>query len=184
MMIKAATISTRFTQVRLAVQRSPYLAGDHASVRPRRELIIMAAIGRLKTPIIPARSWRGWLISKTEAMASPTPAAISKPRAILPPIPFTCVHTVTAKAKELSAYDANISDNIQPYPPFAYSLTTRHEGSDSGLSTCKLASNSRTAPAAAIATRAAGTEIVVVSVTNTNGTKLAVMPSCASVCAH
>src|SRR5262249_15491662 len=92
------------------------------------------------------------------------PAAISKPRPNLPLIPLTWDQMATAKAHELSAQARNRRDSTQLYSPLAYSLNTRNEGSNSGLSTCKPASSRRTAPAAAIATRAAGAEIFAVSV--------------------
>src|SRR5262249_8422149 len=97
-------------------------------------------------------------MSNTDAMASPTPAAIRKPRAIFPPTRSNSDQIVMAKAQELNAQATNISDSTQLYRPFAYSLTTRNDGSNSGLSTCKAASNRRTVPAAPIATQAASTE--------------------------
>src|SRR5215831_9067646 len=103
-------------------------------------------------------------MSNTEAIASPTPAAIKKPRPIFPLIPLTCDQMATAKAQELTAQATNRRDSTQLYSPLAYSLSTRNEGSNSGLRPCKPASNSRTAPAAANATHAAGAEILAVSV--------------------
>jgi hypothetical protein len=56
----------------------------------------------------------------------------------------------------------NISDNTQPNCPLAYSLTIRHDGSNSGLRMCRLASNTRVVAAEAIAKGSAGDEISVI----------------------
>jgi hypothetical protein len=45
----------------------------------------------------------------------------------------------------LPPHKKNINDNTQAYFPFAYSLTMRQAGLNSGLRICKIASNTRTA---------------------------------------
>jgi hypothetical protein len=54
-MANDTAIKTRLIQVRLAVQRSNFLAGIHAFARPRLTLISIAAIARLGIPIRAAR---------------------------------------------------------------------------------------------------------------------------------
>jgi hypothetical protein len=66
-----------------------------------------------------------------------------------------------ANIQELTAHKANISDNTQLYCPFAYSLTIRHEGSNSGLRMCKMTRSKRTPPDVAITKYAVGSEISV-----------------------
>src|SRR5215472_10487470 len=110
------------------------------------------------TPMAPARSCRGWLMSNTDAMASPTPEARRRYKPILPIRVFTCGQAAKASAQLLSAQAPNINERTHPYFPFAYSLTTRHEGSNSGLRTCRLASSRMVATANPAAIRAAGVE--------------------------
>jgi len=100
-------------------------------------------------------------MSNMDAISSPTPAAIRKTNPILPARVLTCDQIAKAKAQELTAHMANISDNAQPWCPFAYSLTIRHEGANSGLSKCRQASDSSAAADAAIAKRAPISAIVV-----------------------
>src|SRR5262249_48603517 len=57
----------------------------------------------------------------------------------------------------------NISDSTQPYRPRAYSLTIRQAGSNSGLRTCRLASNRRVTAEALSTRRAAGSDTLVTS---------------------
>ena len=65
----------------------------------------------------------------------------------------------------LSAGVPNINDRTHRYFAFAYSLTIRHDGSNSGLSACKLASSSKVARAA---TSAAGTSMFDLMALETN----------------
>src|SRR6266487_3690422 len=101
---------------------------------------------------------RSWVISKTEAIASPIPAMTKNHTPTLPALVVACDQSATANAHELIPQARNISDTTQRYCPSAYSLTIRQEGLNSGLSTCKLARNRSVAADAPAAKRAAGIE--------------------------
>jgi hypothetical protein len=73
-----------------------------------------------------------------------------------PDLVRTCDQIAAASAHELMPHERNISDNTQLYRPRAYSLTTRQEGSNSGLNTCRLASRRIVEAASMTASQAAG----------------------------
>src|ERR1700752_650746 len=100
-------------------------------------------------------------MSNRPPIASPMPAMTSKTKPILPPVVFTSNQIAYAKVQALTAQEANMSDNTQPYCPLAYSLTIRQEGAYSGLSMCKAPSKASIMTAAPNDSRAATCEPVI-----------------------
>jgi hypothetical protein len=88
---------TRLIQIRLEVQSNSFLAADHGGDRVRATLIKGAATGIVRTPITPATLCKGWLMSKTDAMAPPIPEMMSKIKPVRPDL--LCTRGQTAKPK-------------------------------------------------------------------------------------
>lgn len=74
----------------------------------------IAAVGKHKTPISPARLCIGWGILKTEAIAEPIPDAINNAKPTLPHFVTISVRRLYAKHQTFSAPAININDNNQP----------------------------------------------------------------------
>jgi hypothetical protein len=63
--------------------------------------------------------------------------------------------TAAASAQLLAAQARNIAESAHAWSPFAYSLTIRQDGANSGLSTCSAARKASASTAPAMAIRAA-----------------------------
>ena len=94
-------------------------------------------------------------VGKRPAMVMPTAVIRRRTSPILPASVGTCDLIAMNRLAQLSARQKNASIINQPYAPIAYSLMKCHEGSRSGLITCRVASKITNMAVAASDIRAA-----------------------------